>query len=322
MCAYGIKNKMKFNPNASVKSNLSALTSFEADPNEYLYSGQKTNLSLGESVVFAIVALDEENSIHYKCVNAAKNWRDNKENCVKTGHFDVILPDDLDIARTILDDEGVPLSNLQTKNFMRVPIMYICKLSSQGKVIDFDPQLKYITLKPGVLSQLKKMSEDKVDGSDFDAIPDYLVRLSLVEPKNKSFKHDYTLSMHRGEIMEGKKSIFPANYREEDFFAMLDKIDAVDYFTENIDAFLEAMHENFAKISDPDLIRNNFGKMEVGESKSNAIAEKPRLGSDRRKTVEPEEEENDGVDVEEATREIEEAQPATRTSRFANLSKK
>lgn len=313
---------MKFNPNASVKSNLSALTSFEADPNEYLYSGQKSNISIGESIVFAIVALDEENSIHYKCVNAAKNWRDRESN-VKTGHFDVILPDDVDIARTILDDEGVPLSNLQTKNFMRVPIMYICKLNSNGKVIDFDPQLKYITLKPGVLSQLKKMSENKIDGSDFDAIPDYLVRLSMIKAKNADFKHDYEIAMHRGEIVEGKKVIYPANYREDDFFAMLDKIDAVDYFTENIDAFLEAMHESFAKISDPDLIRNNFGKMEVGDSKSNAIAEKPRLGSDRRKASETvEEDENDGVDVEEATREIEEAQPATRTSRFANLSKK
>lgn len=112
----------------------------------------------------------------------------------------------------IYDDseDGMAIADGAEANTLFVPVMVLYTVDKDGVVADEINELKYLRLGPGIAGSMKKLKENIKDDYGFEDIPDYNVRIEVVQKSPKSPKNYEPFPVQKIRIREGKKVVSEA----------------------------------------------------------------------------------------------------------------
>lgn len=112
----------------------------------------------------------------------------------------------------IFDDseDGMAIADGAEANTLFVPVMVLYTVDKDGVVAEEINELKYLRLGPGIAGSMKKLKENIKDDYGFEDIPDYNVRIEVVQKSPKSPKNYEPFPVQKIRIREGKKVVSEA----------------------------------------------------------------------------------------------------------------
>lgn len=268
--------------------------------------------NVDESHIVRILSLDPEHAPTLNKVTCVKQIT--KDGALEDGNFAIPYSDE---CSEILDDAGHPMGDYKPKSSWLIPVFVFAKCNTKGQVVDLINELRYVEFGPGLSSDLRKMSEDVVKGTDFEAIPNYWVRIRTIKGTTAKYPKNYEImpvtKIPKGSII--KTDLVLSN--EEDLITALDEV-FENAWTEKvepeIDELIEHINGVVSTLTDPEAVKKQFKFKGEGPKEETTTRKRPTVGLRNRPTADPDEPEE--VEEPEETEE-----PTEGKSRFSSLRK-
>jgi hypothetical protein len=223
-------------------------SSFKKDPLAIDYQG---SLKQGESYVMRILSFAQGEATETparKCYRAFKD----KDGNVK-GYKDRVVADPGHPAnQSIQDDNGVKLSDCDVAKIFRTPSILLYKCDKENNVVEEINELRYVEYTAGIAKQLKELQDDIEDGLGFEAIPDYDIRLKIVDNngiKNYEIKPVRKIKTDSGTVNCDRFGKPLAEAVGDEF---------MEYLGENMPGMIEHLAQLQADEMNPDNVKKNF----------------------------------------------------------------
>lgn len=224
-------------------------SSTNSDPYQLIYRPSKTpngvGLGLGQFFVIRFLSLDASHRVTIPCRRAGVATRDG------ASIWNVTVPDPgPEHSQNIVDDTGTPMSELPPEHIWWVPVFVWTKNDSDGSVLEEINQVRWIEVKKGVAGSIKKLSQDTVNGTSFDTIPHYDIRLKVVDTPGNSYELDPVLMEVKGNRPVPAENAKPL----EEIFSEEQLADLEQQFM----AVLDHLKQKVSSESDPKAVARRF----------------------------------------------------------------
>lgn len=171
----------KFSQPKGRSSALDAVQTSNADALEVPFK----SLKVGEGIVVRMLSLSSDEG-HIVIQPGVRASIENTKPNAPEPYFKslVPLPKNPDDAEKILDDEGMALSDGDLKESWFIPVFMLYTTDADGFIVDEINELRYLRAGPGMVKDLKTLSENVKDDFEFDAIPPYDIRIEAFKNGN------------------------------------------------------------------------------------------------------------------------------------------
>ena len=199
----------------------------------------------------------------------------------------------------IFDDseDGMALCDGQEANTLFVPVMVLYTVDKDGLVDKEIYELKYLRLGPGLAGDMKKLKENIKDDLGFEDIPDYNVRIEVVQKSPKSPKNYTPFAVQKVRVREKGKVVTSdcPGWRVDDLQEALG-----DDLWDLLNAEFDDLVAHFTKIAKDEAAVETVKRRFVRyRNASNAESSNTGKGMKRNLPSEEAEEEEEGTEEEE-----------------------
>ena len=269
-------------------------------------------ISVGESVVFRILSLDEADITVTEVVTATVKKANGEPMEIK-----IPLPSDSMAANSIKDDAGNKLSDLDSSNLTCIPVFVLYSIDKKGRKKQDINRIAYIQVGPMILKQLRELQLDAdEEGTGFgndeveSPVPPYSLKLRVF--KEGGFPKYELKPVRKVKGSDG------ASKKAQDFGLDNDEAlaDEWDDIVSKMGELVEHLKTKQDDETKPENVKKRFARYRKNQQESATSAK-----NNRKPSAEEDDDEDEDVEDEDEDDE-DEAPKSKKASKKASTSKK